>query len=126
MRQMEGLQFRRQQPIKRYSVDFVCFETKITIEVDGGQHAVETRNNTEQGEWLRSQGFNVLRFWNNKVVPTTQGVLPAYALHADRNALRINCLSHPPPYSPPIKEGERKRKTAIKEWEFTHLKWEGK
>jgi len=61
VRQMEGLQFRRQQPIKRYSVDFVCFENKIIIEVYGGQHAVETRNNTEQGEWLRSQGFNVLR-----------------------------------------------------------------
>ena len=91
MRQMEGLQFRRQQPIKRYSVDFVCFENKIIIEVDGGQHAVETRKNTEQDEWLRNQGFKVLRCSNNKVLPTTQGVLPACALHADREAVRINC-----------------------------------
>ena len=107
---MEGLQFRRQQPIKRYSVDFVCFETKIIIEVDGGQHAVETRNNTEQDEWLRSQGFNVLRFWNNKVIPTTQGVLRACAVHADREAIRIKCLSHPPLTPLPSREGKARER----------------
>jgi len=28
VRRMEGLKFRRQQPIERYIVDFVCFEKK--------------------------------------------------------------------------------------------------
>jgi len=64
---MEGLKFRRQQPIGRYIVDFVCFEKKIIIEVDGGQHAVETKKDTERDEWLRSQGFKVITFWNNEV-----------------------------------------------------------
>ena len=82
-KQMEGLKFRRQQPIGRYIVDFVCFETKIIIEVDGGQHAVERVNDAERDEWLRSQGFKVLRFWNNEVVTNTQGVL---------EVVRINCL----------------------------------
>jgi hypothetical protein len=40
VRQMQGLKFRRQQPIGRYIVDFVCFEKRIIIEVDGGQHAL--------------------------------------------------------------------------------------
>jgi len=65
---MEGLKFRRQQPIGRYIVDFVCFEKKIIIEVDGGQHAVETKKDTERDGWFRSQGFKVLRFWNNEVL----------------------------------------------------------
>src|SRR3989304_873172 len=40
-KKMEGLKFRRQQPIGKYIVDFVCFEKRILIEVDGGQHARE-------------------------------------------------------------------------------------
>ena len=100
-RQMEGLKFRRQQPIGRYIVDFVCFEKKIIIEVDGGQHAVETKKDTERDEWFRSQGFKVLRFWNNEVLANTQGVL---------EVVRINCLSHPhPPLNPlPSRDGKEK------------------
>jgi len=64
---MEGLKFRSQQPIGRYIVDFVCFEKKIIIEVDGGQHALETKKDMERDKWLRSQGFKVIRFWNNKM-----------------------------------------------------------
>ena len=91
-KQMEGLKFRRQQPIGQYIVDFVCFEKKIIIEVDGGQHAVETRKDTERDEWLRNQEFKVLRFWNNEVISNTQGVL---------EKIRINCLSQSqPPLNP--------------------------
>jgi len=100
VRQMEGLKFRRQQPIGRYIVDFVCFEKKIIIEVDGGQHAIETKKDTERGEWLRSQGFKVLKFWNNEVLTNTQGVL---------EEVRINCLSHPPLNPLPSREGKKER-----------------
>ena len=70
---MEGIKFRRQQPIGRFIVDFVSFEKKVIIEVDGGQHSEEADRDREQ--WLRSQGFNVLRFWNNEVLENTEGVL---------------------------------------------------
>ena len=46
-RQLEGLKFRRQQPIGNYIVDFVCFEKGLVIEVDGGQHAVERKAKEE-------------------------------------------------------------------------------
>jgi very-short-patch-repair endonuclease len=72
-KQMEGIKFRRQQPIGRFIVDFVSFEKKVIIEVDGGQHSEEADRDREQ--WLRSQGFNVLRFWNNEVLENTEGVL---------------------------------------------------
>ena len=112
---MEGLKFRRQQPIGRYIVDFVCFEKKIIIEVDGGQHAVETKKDTERDEWLRSQGFKVITFWNNEVLTNTQGVLPACALHADREAVRINCLLHPPLNPLPSREGKEREKLPSRE-----------
>ena len=40
---------------------------KIIIEVDWGQQAAETKEDTERDEWLRSQGFKVIRLWNNKM-----------------------------------------------------------
>ena len=81
-RQIEGTKFRRQQPIGRFIVDFVCFEKKVIIDVDGGQHSKEVDKARDQG--LIEQGFRVLRFWNNDVLQNTEGVL---------EVIRSNCLS---------------------------------
>ena len=71
---MEGIKFRRQQPIGDYIVDFVAFEKRLVIEVDGGQHAEEEKDNDmRRDEWLRSQGFRVLRFWNTEVLQNLEG-----------------------------------------------------
>jgi len=87
-KQLEGFKFRRQQPIGNYVVDFVCFENRIVIEVDGGQHAIEKEKDSERTKWLESQGFKILRFWNNEVLMNIEGVL---------EVIRENCLCHPPP-----------------------------
>ena len=63
-----GFKFRRQAPIGRYVVDFVCFEQRLVIELDGGQHAVNQDYDHSRTEWLRSQGFKVIRFWNHDVM----------------------------------------------------------
>ncbi|MBI4743833.1 MAG: endonuclease domain-containing protein [Actinobacteria bacterium] len=76
-KQLEGMKFRRQEPIGKYIVDFVCFEKKVIIEVDGGQHSEETEKDNERDEWFKIQGFKVLRFWNNEVLTNTEGVLEA-------------------------------------------------
>ncbi|HUJ03471.1 MAG TPA: DUF559 domain-containing protein, partial [Rhizomicrobium sp.] len=39
-RRFAGFKFRRQQPMGPYVVDFVCFEEKLVIELDGGQHGM--------------------------------------------------------------------------------------
>ena len=39
MRQPGGFRFRRQCPIGPYIVDFVSFEGKLIVEIDGSQHA---------------------------------------------------------------------------------------
>ena len=51
-----GVKFRRQAVIGRYIVDFVCFEKKLVVEVDGGQHA-QSRRDILRDKWLSNQGF---------------------------------------------------------------------
>ena len=74
-RQIEGLKFRRQQPIENMIVDFVNFEKRIVIEVDGGQHAIEKNKDRKRDKQLKYMGFKVLRFWNNEVIENTDEVL---------------------------------------------------
>ena len=69
-----GVKFRRQTVIGQYIVDFVCFEKRLIIEVDGGQHA-QSENDQIRDQWLKSQGFEVLRFWNHDVLNNRQAVL---------------------------------------------------
>jgi very-short-patch-repair endonuclease len=85
--QLEGFKFRRQQPIDNYIVDFVCFEKRIIVEVDGGQHATRSKDDTARDTYLRQQGFQVLRFWNNEVLQNINGVL---------EVIKERCLSPAP------------------------------
>jgi very-short-patch-repair endonuclease len=77
LRQMEGQKFRRQQPLGRYIVDFVCFEKKLIVEVDGGQHSELVVSDSTRTAWLEAQGFRVLRFWNHQVLADVQAVKEA-------------------------------------------------
>ncbi len=55
-------------------MDFVCFEKRLVIEVDGGQHAGQEEYDAGRTAWLESQGFRVIRFWNNQVLEEIDGV----------------------------------------------------
>ena len=74
-KQMHGIKFRRQQPIENYIVDFVSFEKRIIIELDGGQHQMNKKKDNERDRFLAESGFNVLRFWNNDIFENFEGVL---------------------------------------------------
>ena len=74
-RKLEGFKFKRQQPLGSYIVDFVCFEKSLVIELDGGQHAIDREKDIERDNWLKKEGFHVLRFWNNDVLNNHEGVL---------------------------------------------------
>ena len=67
--------FRRQQPIGPYIADFVCFEARLIVELDGEQHAAQRERDEVRTAWLNSQGFEVVRFWNHLVFEETEGVL---------------------------------------------------
>jgi very-short-patch-repair endonuclease len=64
--QLRGFRFRRQAPIGPYIADFVCFEAKLILELDGGQHAVRADADAIRTQWLESQGFRVFRVWNHE------------------------------------------------------------
>ncbi|MFZ6046614.1 endonuclease domain-containing protein [Pseudomonas sp. CR3202] len=81
-RQLLGLKFRRQRPIGRYIVDFICFERMLVVELDGGQH-LENSADQARDQWLSAKGFQVLRFWNHDVLQQTEAVLDAIRLAAD-------------------------------------------
>jgi very-short-patch-repair endonuclease len=71
------LKFRRQTPIGPYIVDFVCLERELVVEIDGGQHmaTAQRAKDEERTRWLETQGFMVLRFWNDEVLNQMEAVL---------------------------------------------------
>ena len=76
-RQVEGVKFRRQQPVGPYIVDFASLQRRLIIEIDGGQHNEErTRGrDVERTRNLTGMGYQIIRFWNNEVLTNPQGVL---------------------------------------------------
>ena len=74
-KQIEGLKFRRQQPIRDIIVDFVSFEKRVVVELDGGQHAEQGRRDFQRDDFLERHGFKVLRFWNNEILEHLDDVL---------------------------------------------------
>ncbi|WP_305041759.1 endonuclease domain-containing protein [Geoalkalibacter sp.] len=94
-----GLKFRRQEQIGRFIVDFVCYSKGVVIEADGGQHLQEKGKDEERSQWLNSQGFTVMRFWNHEILTNIDGVL---------ESIRAQCFERP--LSPTLShEGERGR-----------------
>ena len=72
-----GVKFRRQQPIGKYIADFVCFEKKLIIEIDGGQHNDNKNiaNDIIRDKFFTQQGYKTLRFWNNDIDNNISGVI---------------------------------------------------
>lgn len=79
-RQLNGYKFKRQVPIGRYIVDFVCTSLRLIIELDGGQHADQIAYDQKRSDFLESKDFKVIRFWNNDVLQNIDGVLSALTL----------------------------------------------
>ena len=73
-RQIAGAKFRRQMPIGPYIVDFACPISRLAVELDGGQHAEANSRDAVRTPYLGTQGYRVLRFWNNDVLENIEGV----------------------------------------------------
>lgn len=84
-KKFQEYKFRRQHPIGPYFVDFVCLKYKLVVEIDGGQHC-ENPKDEIRTEFLQSKGFDVLRFWNNDVLQNMEGVLHTLSLTLSRKS----------------------------------------
>lgn len=76
-RQLHGLKFRRQEAFGNYILDFVCYEHKFVVELDGSGHikTEQKAHDEKRDEFLRSNGFKVLRIFNNNVYESIESVL---------------------------------------------------
>ncbi|MGH6671582.1 MAG: endonuclease domain-containing protein, partial [Xanthobacteraceae bacterium] len=97
-----GTHFRRQVPIGPYVADFACMAARLVIELDGSQHARIARKAKDEARtrWLQSEGYRVIRFWNNDLANNMTGVLETVyaALYGSRDHLQR-----------PLKHRRRKR-----------------
>lgn len=73
-RRLSAFKFRRQVPFKNYILDFVCFEKRLVIEIDGSQHA-ESQSDATRDATLAAEGFQTARYWNNDVLKQPTSVL---------------------------------------------------
>jgi len=72
-----GDTFRRQHAIGNYVPDFCSPKAKLVIELDGSQHIEQEEQDKERTKYLESQGYRVIRFWNNDVMNDIEGVIRA-------------------------------------------------
>lgn len=82
-RRLDSLKFRRQHPVGRYVVDFVCLRYALIVELDGAPHMTPQgvlRHGRRDAE-LQSLGFRVLRF-ENRLVALQREYVIAGILHA--------------------------------------------
>jgi very-short-patch-repair endonuclease len=92
--------FRRQVHLGRYIVDFLSHNLKLAVELDAGQHAEQMFRDAKRTKFLETQGYRVLRFWNNEVLQNIDGVL---------ELIQSAILATPTPA--PAHKGEGKRNT---------------
>lgn len=83
-RQLLNCKFKRQQPIGNYIVDFVCYEIRLIIEIDGGQHNWRMHYDENRTQFLQGLSFKVLRYWNSDVEIRLEEVLEEIYCEAEK------------------------------------------
>ena len=66
-RRFAEFKFRRQVPLGPFIADFVCFEQRLILELDGGQHTLQREYDAQRTRWLNENDFRVVRFWNHEL-----------------------------------------------------------
>jgi very-short-patch-repair endonuclease len=98
LRQLNNLQFYRQKIVGNYIADFLCYQAKIVIEVDGSQHLTTAGQNADlkRDQYFRQQGYRVLRFTDLDVLVNINGVVESI----------LETIDSQIPLNPPLEKGE--------------------
>ncbi len=72
---LRGLQFRRQQIIDGFIVDFYCHRAGLVVEVDGDVHDEQREYDERPTQVLQQRDLRVLRFRNEQVLDDVYAVL---------------------------------------------------
>ena len=74
-KQLADLRFRRQKPIGPYIADFLCFEARLIVELDGCSHEESFEKDRQKDHYLEQREYRVLRFNNDEINRNLDGVL---------------------------------------------------
>ncbi len=102
-KQLAGLRFRRQEPVGPYVVDFLCFDARLVIELDGVSHEESFEKDKQRDHYLKQQGYRILRCNNREIGQNLNGVLDTIAQRCHMQ----NSPTQPPP------EGEESAPTIL-------------
>ena len=91
----QGFHIRRQTPFEGYILDFVCFDRRVAIELDGGGHADNRQRAYDaiRDATLRRHGFRVMRFWNHELTEDIGQVM--IAIHDALSAAPTRAAARP-------------------------------
>ncbi len=83
MKLLGGYKFRRQHPIGSYITDFACIPKKLIVEVDGATHGskIEIIYDDKRINFLKSKGWNVVRYGNEEIYKNIDDVLDDIYAH---------------------------------------------
>ncbi len=97
-KQLGGLKFRRQEAFGNYILDFVCYEKKLVIELDGGGHleTEQTEHDKSRDKFIMNNGFRVLRVFNNDVFNNIEGVIEEILRLIEQSPLLQQAQNYPP------------------------------
>ncbi len=72
-----GFHVRKQVPIGIYIADFAIMKERLIIAVDGSHHQEQKQieHDIQRENWLKSEGFKVLRFNTGEVDETLAGCI---------------------------------------------------
>ena len=66
-RRCGGYKFRRQVPLDKYVVDFLCVAQKLIIEIDGPSHEDSEDYDSNRTSILESMGYHIIRLTNEDI-----------------------------------------------------------
>jgi very-short-patch-repair endonuclease len=104
-RRFARFKFRGQVAFQNYIIDFICFERRFIVAIDGSQHA-DSQRDAARDAVLKAEGFRGVRYWNNDVLQQPSAVLEDIS----RKARRAVTTPHPSPHCVrrhPLPQGER-------------------
>nr|WP_281435937.1 DUF559 domain-containing protein [Oricola nitratireducens] len=72
-RKLNGMKFRRQEPLGPYICDFVCHARKLIVEADGSQHEGSKRDACRD-RYFEDQGYRTIRVRNEDILEDADAV----------------------------------------------------